>query len=512
MRKRLRWAIQCTRVIVLTIALAALRARAQTQIVHDSGTDAVVRRTDAGNNDPINPLVQRLPDIVEMRLGRTIQTPTDDHRFPAGNRTGGEFMRFELVLNGLINPPGPIGYSQNPIYNPAQYGPSPLYGFIEFDIDADENTGGEFDYPYSRYLGNIARFGGLPHVPSLVNRAAEDYSDFDNDISTPPFIDRSGEEFHLTFLAEDVDTITVVTESPGGNPLLFEAGDVWDIQAHWFHRAHGWEPFLYLCWEQDGKYKPEVTVRFSHNITTNQTTVTLDYPLTNLTYSELTEPCPTNAVYDGCPDNENSILEALSELQFCAANPINPWDPNFVMLANWATKNPNNYLTPETWRMTALVGSAFLVEPAVGGHYVWTDVWPDPRHGDFNGDCVIDAADTAKLWSYIQQHDGQFEFDDDGSPTNNSILLHYFAQGCCMFDTDYDGVVSMLDVIEPGDMNLSGAFDINDLPDFVQALLYPAAYAPTHNGQNPAWRGDLNCDDVLDGMDIQLFVRRLTGQ
>lgn len=511
MRKR-QFATLCMLAIAMTIVSAALRAPAQTQIVRDPPTDAVIRRTDAGNNDPINPLVQRLPDIVEMRLGWIMQSNYDDDVFRGTGRATAEYMKFELVLDGLINPPGPIAYGQNPIYNPILYGPSPLYGFIEFDIDSDENTGGEFDYPYSRYLGNVARFSGLPHVPQLINRAAEDYSDLDGDIATPPFVDRSGEEFHLTFLAEDIESIEIIAEATGGNPALFEAGEVWNIHAHWFHRAHGWEPFLFLCWEQNGEYEPEVTVRFAHSIVTNQTTVTLIYPLTNNGQSFDDAICTRGTIYDGCPDNQNSILEALSELQFCAANPIDPWDPNFVMLANWATKNPNSFLFPETWRMMALVGTAFQAEPTIGGHYVWTDVWPNPRHGDFNGDCQIDAVDTAKLWGYIQQHDGQFDFDDDGSSTNNSILLHYFAQGCCMYDTDYDGIVSMQDSIVPGDMNLNGALDIYDLPDFVQALLYPAAYAPTHNGQDPTWRGDLNCDDTLDGLDIQLFVKQLTGQ
>lgn len=502
----------CVWSFAMANAIATLRASAQTQVAYDPPADAVIRRTDAGNNDPINPLVQRLPDIMELHLGRVVQPANHNDEIRGPYRANNGTMRFELVLKGLINPPGPIGYGQTPVYNPVLYGPSPLYGFIEFDIDGDENTGGEIDYPYSRYLGNVARFGGIPHVPKLVNRAAEDYSDFDNDISTPPFVDRSGEEFHLTFLAEDINAIVVVMESSGGNPSLFEAGEVWDIHARWFHRAHGWEPFLYLCWEQSGEYEPDVIVRFSHSVTTDQTTVTLMYPLTNDGQSPEDAICTRGTTYDGCPNNENSVLEALAELQACAANPIDPWNPDFVMLQNWATKNPNNFLVPETWRMTALVGSALLMEPAVGGHYVWTDVWPNPRHGDFNGDCQIDPADTAKLWNYIQKHDGQYDFDDDGSSTNNSILLHYFAQGCCMYDTDYDGVVCMLDAIVPGDMNLNGALDLNDLPDFVQALLYPAAYAPTHNGQDPTWRGDLNCDDALDGLDIQLFVKQLTGQ
>ncbi|MEK6643401.1 MAG: hypothetical protein AABZ08_05785 [Planctomycetota bacterium] len=499
--------------LYVIVAVGTMPAMAQPHVINDLSNDAILRRTDAGNNDPFDPQVQRLPDIIEMRLGGFAPVNPATAIFQGMWSPTGGFMRFDLVLDGLINPPGPVGYDDlNPIYNPLLYGPSPIYGFVEFDIDADENTGGELDYPYGRYLGNVARFGGLPHEPYMANRAAEDYTAFDDDINTAPFVDRSGEEFHLTFLAEDVSAIYVRTEKPGGNPSVFESGEVWDVDAEWFHRAHGWEPFLFQCWKANGRYKPDVSLRFAHDTTTNTTTISLVYPLTNgaMTLGRLF-PCNRAEPNDGCPDNENSILEALTDLQFSAANPVAPWDPNFQLLSDWATKVPANYLTPESWRMSALVGSAYAMEPLVGSHYVWTDVWPNPRYGDFNGDCQLDAADTALLNAYIETHDGQYEFDDDGVPNNNSILLHYYAGGCCVYDTDYNGTVSMLDLIVGGDMNLNHVLDIADLADFVEAMLDPVLYSNTHLGQNPVWRGDLNCDDRLDGLDIQLFVRNLTG-
>jgi hypothetical protein len=484
---------------------------AQPQIVTDAVNDAVIRRTDAGNDDPIDPQTQRLPDLVEMRLGRFAPKNTN-YIFQGSWNPSGGFMRLDLVLNGLINPPGPIGYdNNNPVYNPLLYGPNPMYGYVELDIDSDENTGGELSYPRGRYLGSVARFGGLPHEPHMANRAAEDYTAFDNNINTAPYVDRSGEEFHLTFLAEDIEQIVIRTEKPGGNPALFETGEVWDVDGHFFHRAHGWEPFLFQCWNEDGQYEPNVYVRFAHNVATNQTTISLVYPLTNCAQPLLVLPCKLGEPNDGCPGNENSILEALTELQFSAANPIAPWDPDFQLLQAWATKVPVDYLTPETWRMTALLGTAYIVDPTSGGPYIWTDVWPNPRYGDFNGDCQLDAGDTAKLYNYIEAHDGQFNFDDDGYPSNNSILLHYFPGGCCMYDTDYNGTVAMIDQIVSGDMNVDHVLDIADLFDFVQALLDPVLYSNTHAGETPSWRGDLNCDGQFNGMDIQIFVNNLTA-
>ena len=71
----------------------------------------------------------------------------------------GELLRLDLLIDGLVNPPG----STDPVaFDPFRYGDHPLFGFIEIDVDEDVETGGEIDHPEHRYLGNITRFGGKP--------------------------------------------------------------------------------------------------------------------------------------------------------------------------------------------------------------------------------------------------------------------------------------------------------------------------------------------------------------
>jgi hypothetical protein len=58
----------------------------------------------------------------------------------------------------------------------------------------------------------------------------------------------------------------------------------------------------------------------------------------------------------------------------------------------------------------------------------------------------------------------------------------------------------------PGDMDGSQAIDLDDIDDFVLALVDPAAYATAHPTLDPVEIGDLNADGLLDGNDIYPFM------
>jgi hypothetical protein len=479
-------------------------------ILADRVGDAQIRRTDTGCIGAINPNTQRLPDIVEMRIGRFAPTAPQSDLFAGTWGPAGGFMRLDLVVSGLVSPPGPLGYGDSPLYQPFRYGPNPIYGWIEIDMDSNENTGGEVDAPALRYLSNVTRFGGLPQQPYIAGRCAIDFTGvYNKNFSVQPYTERSGEEFHVALQGEEIEQVHVLVESLNGNPSIFEAGETWIVEGRLFHRCHGAEQFTYQCADRQSVYKPETQMKYSHDAVADRTTISLVYPLTNaasaLILGTSLEPM------DGCDGNQNSIAEALDDDTWAAtqASSVDRLDPKFVLLGGWQTENYNNYLNPNLWRITALVGTAYGVQPADGSRYIWTDVWPDVRRGDFNGDCKLDTADRTLLLNYINQHDGVPLFDDDGSPINHCLQTHYRCTYPSLYDTDDNGLICANDVLLGGDMDVSLSVNIADIPDFVQALVDPALYTSTHGGIEPLLRGDMNCDGVLNGADIQLFVTTL---
>lgn len=499
--------------LLLFLAVGAIAAAADAQLppfVID-GADAVIRRTDFGNDGAFDELVHGLPDLLKIRMGSFDPDEPWEDRFDGVWRTSGGFFRCDLVFAGLVNPPGPLGWDdQNPEYDPFRFGPSPVFGYIEFNMDEDENTGGEIDAPYLRYTGNAARFGGAPHEPYLANRVAMNSRDLDFDITTAPFVERSGEEFHLAFMGERIDEIEVRHETSGGDPDVFEPGEVWDVEGKLFHRAHGFEPFEFRCVANPGAYEPEVLLRFSHNASADETTISLVYPLRNSAAADLEGPEEPVEPSDGCDGNQNSIFEALQALKFSATN-ADPFDrtlPEFQLIAGWEFNNLGTVLEVDRWRVLALVGSAYGSPQPEGARFVWTDVFPNPICGDFNGDAAVDQADQAALGAFVAVHDADPLFDADGL-INGVLAWPDFAVGFCGFDTDFDGFISEDDGVIQGDLDLNQVLDIDDVDDFVQALLAPQDYTATHGGADPIARGDFNDDACLNGKDVQYFVDAL---
>lgn len=493
--------------------LAAMQdVRAQPVIWQDRIGDAVMRRTDLGAGAPFDPLEHRLPDVIEMRLGAFMPGNPAVSLFAGAWVSGGGFMRFDVVLDGLINPPGPLAFAdQWPQYDPYRHGPNPIYGWIEFDMDADEDTGGELSDLRRRYLGNVARFGGLPSESRFANRAARRDHDLDSSLSTPPFVERSGEEFHIAFLGERIDTIQVIVEGPDGDPEIFEAGETWILTGEFFHRAHAFEDFAFSCVSRPGKYEPVVSMRFEHDIPGDRTTISLVYPLTNTAAAMSQLPPGQVEPNDGCTDNQNSIEEALEDLHFSAlfADPFDRLQPEFELIAGWEFNMVAAHLDPAAWRLCGLVGSAYAAKQPGYARFVWSDVWPDPRIGDVNGDGEVDALDLAEGIGFIAQHDGEPTFDTDGDSENGSITWQGYARGFSVLDTNYDGIADSSDAVILGDMDLSLVIDFDDVADFVVALLTPEEYSQNYDDTPAHARGDLNGDGLVDGADIALFIEVL---
>lgn len=488
--------------------LPAAVAAAQPVVFYDPVGDAVVRRTDEGNNGSVNSAQHRLPDIVEMRMGRFAPTTPYLDLFAGNWSNGGGFMRFDMVLAGLINPPGPMSFDFKAPYTPFMYGPNPIFGWVEFDVDHNVDTGGELSNPELRYYGAIARFGGKPVGAEFGDRIAMDETAF---IPTkehdPPLVSRSGEEFHLAFRGEDIYSIEKVNEKPGGDVGIFESGEQWTIHGPMWHRAHCFERYAFQCVGQEGHYLPVVSVRFKHDNASNQTTISLVYPLTNTAWGMTQWPTASGEGNNGCPGDQNSIEEALTDLQFSAmfTDPIARSEPEFALIAGWETANISSCLDPALWRVNALVGTGYAAPEPSGATYVWTDAWPNCRVGDFNGDGQIDAADAAMVDNYIASRDGVSGLDAD-AVVNGRVVIPDFASSFSIFDTNYDGVVGPEDTIVLGDMNINLVANYADIGDFVQALVNPGVYTLTHGGASPLLRGDLNGDHRMDGKDIPLML------
>ncbi|MCB9853673.1 MAG: hypothetical protein H6819_11300 [Phycisphaerales bacterium] len=513
-RRRITFDIVIAWLGVSTLFAGASRGD-QPLTILDAPEDAVIRRTDLGADGFIDPGLQRLPDLLQIRMGKFAPDDPSDDRFTGSWDDSGGFARVDLVFEGVVNPPGPVGLSDHsPVYDPFKYGPNPVVGFIEFDMDDNVDTGGELNAPQYRYLGNVARFGGIPAGAAFVDRVARDGFAFDGFVTTPPFVDRSGEEFHWVLLGEEISSREVKRERENGIPAIFEAGEKWIVEGKLMHRAHGFGDFALMCFDAEGEYEAEVKLLFTHRENTDQTTISLVYPLTNTASASLQGSGTNVAPNDGCPDDQNSVEEGLVDLQFSAtiADAGTRLLPEFQLIAGWEFETPADYLEPDAWRVTALMGTPYGNPKPDGSRFIWTDVYPSPTPGDFDGDGVSTPLDTQALNQFVAHNDGNAMLDADGDGSNGSILWTDFAQGFCVFDEDYDGVVVSGDVVVLGDMDINLVVDVEDIDDFVLALLDPEAYVVTHNNEDPILRGDVNVDGLLDSGDIQEFAALVLQQ
>lgn len=471
---------------VVMVAVSA-PALADVRTWTDPVGDAVLRRTDEGQTAPLLPDANR-PDIISTSIcGWSPTNPTmNPYVGQVVPAAGAHIFKLDVVLNGLINPPGPIQFPDQP----ALYGPNPLYGYIDLDVDQDIDTGGEQPGGRFNYLEQIARFGSVPIGP-LADRAARGRSDVDYDFYSAPFYERSGADFTLTFCG--CTTVSVIPKD--GNPdAIFEAGETWIVRGTFFQRSAGYQcaSFAFGGFKA-GLYEPVVDLRFQHNASTNRTTVTLVFPLTMRGAALLTgQPeQPWDFTYGN--GNHFSIFEALSDV-VTAVDEGAAVDECTILAANWAGRNPANFLNILNWNATALFATTYAEHP-FGASYVWTDLGFNQITGDMNGDGRADSTDRALIQSYIAATDGSP--DDADGIANNSVTLPQFAFNYNVHDVNGDGVVDAADIgfISPdcpADWDMLNGLNTADFFAFLNDFF--------------AGHADFNGDGQTDSADFMAFV------
>ncbi|MFO0974356.1 MAG: dockerin type I domain-containing protein [Phycisphaerae bacterium] len=476
------------------------------KVLPDPFGDAVIRPTDPGADGDLQPALHAKPDLLGIHIGRW--TPyTLSAIYDGAWADTGPFVRVDVQFAGLVNPPGPLNLTSG-TYDPYRYGPNPVFGWIELDVDSDISTGGETTSPELRYLANVARFGGKPFGPRFYDRVALDGHDASQPFGVPPFVQRSGEEFHLALLG---DHITSFLPIQGNGDGIFQPGERWLIRGPLFHRAHGFEEFSTAAGPPPGAYMPQVELLWEWRPEFNGTQVSMVYPILQSAAAALAGQA--QQPLDGNPSNQSSIQEALANLvsSVVAIPPNDPLrlDPEFPIIAGWQFQQPQFFFEARDWEVTALVGMAYAARSGDGALFAWTDVAPNPLPGDLNGDGQIDAGDTTAVRTFILQHDGDPGMDT-GPSFDGQVWLPNFASNFSICDLNYDGIVSQQDVMAvplPGDLDFDDDVDAQDAVIFVNLLTHGPGLFPPGQAATMVARADVNHDGAVNGGDIAPFVQ-----
>lgn len=469
----------------------------------DTAGDAALRRTDNGADGLINP-AGVLPDLLALTYGRW--QPFS----PAASLYDGEylddsaanFFRVDLELAGCINPPGSLGISGDP-YDPYLFGPSPLYGHVEFDVDQNPDSGGELGGTASlRYMANAARFGSLPSGDDddfPIDRVVTLGTQIDFDFNTVPQYERSGADFTLVLCGCFVPT--VVSEGGDGD-ALFEPGETWIVSGRFFERFQGFRTASVLFGGSDfGLWDPVVKLRFSHSLATDITTVSLVVPLNQAGAGQMAGVAAQPADFNVA--NQTSLTEAIRDL---AMQPSSISGAVRTLALPWKSAIPSDYFDASDWDATVALGTAYL-EPD-SSLYAWTDIGFNDILGDFDSANGIEAKDRTELESYIYDVDAT-SIDADGQQ-NGCVELAPFGPNFSMYDTNYDGRISNADW-PPGkaDVNADTIVDVLDLLDFLDAFsICDGAPGPCYvNGVNT----DFDLSATVDIIDFLDFVDAFGG-
>lgn len=477
------------RVLLFTGALLAPAAADEMVVTWpDAVGDAVIRRTDPGNDGPIHPSGV-VPDIVELKLGawQAFDAAADPYTGSYIDPDEAHLFRLDLVVNGLINPPGPLGLAGFP-FDPFRFGVSPLYGFIDLDLDDQKNTGGELEGAATfRYLANVARFGRLPYG-SIGERAAQSALDLDDNFFSDPQFERTGADFALVFCG--CWDVTIVSQSGDGDSV-FDAGETWVVRGRFLERAQGFKDASCAFGGSDfGLYDPLTNIRFAHDVASDRTTITfvgaLDMTGAAMLTGQPQQPIDLNVA------NHTSIVEGLLDIIIGAET--KSFDAQTEELVDgWKGRDPFDFLDPTDWHVTALVGMPYSVaDPAA--LYVWTDTGFDETHADLDSDGIAGPLDRLALQLAVYELDGT-SFDADGS-VNGKVQIVDFGPNFSLFDLDGNGVIEFADVYaygNPADFNEDGVLNIFDFLAFQGAIVAGDLKA------------DFNFDGVLNIFDFLAF-------
>lgn len=487
--------------------IPAASAVATEPFVHweDLVGDRTIREMGDGNLAHVNS--NALPDIVSLTFTawEAEHPATDPYTGCAVDPINAHLVRIDLKLMGLFQPPGPLGVGGTP-YNPYRFGDRPVYGFIEIDVDDDINSGGELqEIALFRYLANVARFGGLPTGP-LGARAAISADDYDGNISIGRQFERSGAEMALTLCGCFNPTLV---QEIGNNDGKMDEGETFIVRGRFFERMPSLAEYSGAFGGSDfGLYDPLVNLRFSHDVASHTTTITLVFPLDKFGAAALAgQPVQNLDFFVG---NHTSVHELLRDLVFAASGAFGSIfsDPAMLLLTQkWISSNfPSNipqleqelvqYLDPTRWKAHVIVGTAYAVPQEA--LYVWTDVGFNARFADVNADGLSNGDDQALLDSFIATADGGPQ-DADGL-VNNVVQIQDFGQNFSLYDLTYDGIVSdddlaVYDVAQVAD--LSGDGFVNGL-DLAMLL--------ANWGYCEGCPADFNGDSHVNGVDLAMLL------
>lgn len=474
----------------------------------DALNDASVHRVDpAPPGSPLPILVgQGITDLASVSFAAW-ETPTpltDPYSGVISDAAGAALVRVQLVFYGHVNPPGPAGLGGEP-FNPFKFGLKPVFGFIEIDLDADYDTGGETGTTAeSRHLGALGRFGGLSGATRR-DRQVRSSADIDRNFFTAPFYERSGADWLVGFCG--CYDVTLISERTGDGDAMFEAGEKWIVEGRFFRRAGGYQlGSLAFGGTAPGSYDPPVRALIHSDpgqtgtTADDRTSFTIVYPLTMAGAAALSgdaeQPIDTDV------ENHTSIEEAIEDI-IIVADAGGLTGPTQVLQQSWAGRSRDVALTPGTWRATAILGTVY---PTQGSFtYIWTDVGFDLTRGDMNGDSFANLTDQNIIESYITTTDGGPN-DADGA-INGSVRIPNFAGAFNYRDLNYDGVVNLADRNNPvypplvvfplGDLDQNGVVGLSDIAlvigDWGQIGI-----------DSPA---DANDDGVIDLADLAIVIQ-----
>ncbi|MCH8271183.1 MAG: hypothetical protein IH985_08255, partial [Planctomycetes bacterium] len=479
--------LHCILVITLIALTGASSAGAQTHKVWiDDPADAVLRLTNP--NGTIHPN-STLPDVSTIVISGWLPDNPLLDPFTGSfiNTRDAHIFRLDIIFSGLVNPPGPIALGAQE-FDPFRFGVSPVYGFLDLDIDDNKDSGGELSLPAElRYLANVARFGRVPQG-SIGGRAARSAQDIDQDFFSAPFYERTGADFAVALCG--CWAVEIVFEGGNGDGI-FNPGETWLVSGRFLERARGYVGASgAFGGSAPGHYDPVTIIRFQHILATDSTIITLVEPLDMIGAAILAgQPAqPANfSLFD-----HTSVLEALTDIIFGAGGPLS--GPVFELTRLWRGRNAADYMDVDNWQVTALFGTSYTSINA--SLYAWTDTGFDETPGDVNADALADDADIAMIRDEVYARDGG-PTDADGIK-NGRVVLIDFGTNFSLFDIDGNGV------IEPEDLWLYGHradLDRNGVLDIFDFLQMQALFVH----RDP--RADFNLDERFDLFDILVRVR-----
>ena len=453
---------------------------------NDTIGDAAIRRTDVGNDAQL-PMDFTPIDLNTVRLeGWNAFTPSTDPYNGAVITSDSDFMRMQIIVEGLVCPPGPLALDGSP-YHPTEFGQRPVYGYFEMDIDNQIDTGGELmPVARNRYLANVGRFGMSP-MDSISERIVRDGNDIDSNFFSDPQFERSGGEFSLLLCGCFEPTIV---SQDGNNDSIFDEGETWVLSGRFFERMESFAPESALFGGSAfGQFDPVVNIQFAHDPILDQTTITLVFPITNAgsaaMLGQVEQPLDLNIT------NQTSIEEALEDLIEGADFATGPLA---ILVEDWEDRAVTSFRRPRQWDVSAIVGTAPVVADPTA-LFIWTDTGFNEIFGDLNDDNQLTIDDSQIIEDFINDNDGTI-LDADGK-INGQVAILNFGFEFNIADLNGDGVIARDDIIIslcPADINGDGTLNFFDVSAFLSAF----------GMQDPV--ADFNGDGTFNFFDVSAFL------